>query len=30
MRSARFKPMIYEFKDHRGIHYAMEANEINR
>ena len=30
MRSLRFEPRIYGFKDYRRIHYAMEANEINR
>ena len=28
MRSPRFETRIYGFKDHRGIHYAMETNEI--
>ena len=30
MQSTRFKPGIYGFKDHHGIHYAMEANRINQ
>ena len=34
MRSPRFEHRIYGFKDHRGIHYAMEAvksiDEINQ
>ena len=30
MRSPIFEPRIYGFKDHRGIHYAMEANGNNR
>ena len=28
MQSPRFEPRIYRIKDHRGIHYAMEADEI--
>ena len=30
MRSPRFEPRIYRLKDHNGIHYTTEANEINR
>ena len=29
MQSSRFESRIYGFVDHRGIHYAMEANGIN-
>ena len=28
MRSPRFEPRTYGFKDNCGIHYAMEANRI--
>ena len=28
MRSPRFEHRIYGFKDHRGIHYAMEAVKL--
>ena len=30
MRSPKFEPRTYGLIDHRGIHYAMEANEIKR
>ena len=29
MWSSRFKPRIYGFTDHRGIHYTVEASGIN-
>ena len=30
MRLPRFEPREYRFKIHRGVHYAMEADGINR